>query len=124
MQITRQNDDDHGVQFAKLSFAPSSPEEGTKGLNDDIVEKAIERERVRPVTQDQFGIYQHYVLENKPPTKCLVAFGNSGRGPSDRGGFAGVPVLDTDGHVKIIENWTRGGTGHEWDWDNEFLFVY
>jgi hypothetical protein len=109
-------------KFVILSFVVE--ESDREGLNDDVVKAAMEEEKLRPVTHKEFWAFIDETLPGKrKPKKCVVAFGNLDRGPSESGSFVGVPYLDTDKHVLVQENWMRGHTGKQWDDDWEFVFV-
>lgn len=98
-------------------------EKGDPTLDDDIIKKTMIDEKLRPVTKTEFEDYCRKVLGKKNPKMPIVMFGNYSRGPSDRGSFAGIMYLDTDGDVKVIENWTRGSSGKDWGDGWEFLLA-
>ena len=106
-----------GSKFVVLSFVRGTND---PPLNDETVGLARQREALRPVTQEEFDHFRKFVGEISKP---IAAFGNTMRGPSERGEFPGVPYLDTDGEIKVEENWTRGNTGDLWGDNWEFLFV-
>jgi len=88
-------------------------------LRDAMVQAAATRERLRPVTRDEFHLFWRTIWTRKFK-KPVVAFGNTARGDSEAQ-FAGVPYIDVDGQIKVIENWTRGMDGDSWSSDWSFL---
>lgn len=103
----------NGHRFVLLVFTSD------EGLNDAAVSFAASKEHLCPVTQAEFGVLLQKV--GKPKIR-IAAFGNTARGNSEAG-FIGVPFLDTDGSVKVEENWTRGNTGDQWNGSWKFAFV-
>ena len=107
-------------KFVVLSF---EREKDDSVLNDGIVRAAMTTERLRPVSKDEFDTYRRDVLNGRKPKTCITAFGNTTRGPADSGSFPGVPYLNTNGKIGVIENWSRGNTGDQWSGEWEFLFA-
>lgn len=96
-------------------------EDGDPVINDGIVQAAAKEENLRPVSQEEFGIFFRKVLALG---SRLVLFGNRGHGPADSGGFPGVPFLNTeDCGVDVVQNWVRGNTGDQWGDNDVFLFI-
>ncbi|MBI2633460.1 MAG: hypothetical protein HYW78_03700 [Parcubacteria group bacterium] len=93
---------------------------GETVLRDNDIQFEILKRWLRPVTKNEWA---YFCSSGLMPEVPIVAFGISARGPEDSGGFAGVPYLDTDGNVKVIENWTRGSTGDQWNTEWEFVFL-
>ncbi len=118
MKRTRKEYGADGHKFVVLGFIRKASD---PVLNDEGVESVRVEEKLRPVTQDEFGHF-HNLIGDKP-AKPIAAFGNIARGPSDSGSLSGVPYLDIDGEVKVEENWTRGNTGDQWNGDWEFVFA-
>lgn len=114
---TRKEYGANGHKFVVLGF---DRESGDPTLNDKDVDSARTEEGLRPITRDEFSHFRSLIATN--PTKRIVAFGNTARGSSEAG-FAGVPFLDTDGEVKVEENWTRGNAGDLWNGNWEFVFA-
>jgi len=92
-------------------------------LKDATIRLAMIEENLEPVTSDQFQTYCSLVLKNQPPLTGIVMFCNDVRGPSESGSFPGIPCLSKNGEVQVIQNWTRGSQGDEWDDGQQFLFV-
>ena len=117
MKWTRTEYSANGHKFVVLSF---DREADDPVLNDKCIETARIEEGLRSVTRDEFNRFRNAV--GKKPAKPIAAFGNIARGSSEAG-FTGVPFLDTDGEVRVEENWTRGNTGDLWNGDWEFVFA-
>ena len=107
-------------KFVLLSF---TRDKGEPVLNDAAIRAAMIDERLRPISKDEFIVFYHEVLGGRKPEICIAMFGNTARGPAESGSFAGVPYLNTDGEIEVIQNWTRGNTGDQWDDGWEFLLV-
>jgi len=101
-------------RFVLLSF--------TRGKNDTIlddkaVRSAMSAKHLRPLKEEEF---QALAAGIGRPGTPIAAFGNAVRGASEAR-FAGVPYIDTDGNVRVIENWTRADD--RWDWEWRFAFA-
>lgn len=118
MKRHKQKIESDGRCFAVLTFLPENEDEE---LDDGIVGKAMLEEKLRPVAREEFYIFLEAV--ERYPGKPIVAFGNTVRGGPDSGGYRGVPFCDSDGDIKIIENWTRGTKGDLWSSDWRFVFL-
>jgi hypothetical protein len=106
--------------FILLSFVL---EGGDSVLTDEVIKAAQIREKLRPVTQEEFNAYWHEILHGGKPEIRIAAYGNSALGPSEAGSFVGTPFLNTSGKIGIVENWTRGQRGDEWEGEWRFLFA-
>jgi hypothetical protein len=92
-------------------------------LTDKMIKETIAQEGLRPVSQEEFKIFQREIIHGGKPEIRIVAYGNAARGSSETGSFCGTPFLNTSGKIGIVENWTRGQDGDAWEGEWKFLFV-
>ncbi|MEZ4103350.1 MAG: hypothetical protein R3B55_02205 [Candidatus Paceibacterota bacterium] len=105
-----------GTVLVLLSF---TGEKKGSILKDADLYPIIKDEGLRSVNKSEFESLRLTIRNTTVP---IAAFGNEASGNSEAR-FTGVPFLDTDGKVKVMENWTRGGNGDEWYGQWKFAFA-
>ena len=102
--------DVNGGRNVVLAF---TPEKGDGALTDTFIKATMEKEGLRKSNPNESKVYAMSLPGGKPKVP-LVLFGNIERGSSEAG-FAGHVTVDTEANVGVIENWTRGSSGEDWD---------
>jgi hypothetical protein len=106
------------LKFVILRF---TCEKCDKKLTDKVIRSIMVKENLRPVTQEEFGIF-----ESLRRFGCRsIAFGNTFLRPSVLLDFAywGVPYLTTDGNLWSIPEYQYLDEDYVWDDKWEYIFA-
>lgn len=111
------------VNEGKSVILAFKPENGREVLTDTFIKATMKKEGLRKSEPSESKAYA-MTLPGGKPKKPLVLFGNIDRGPAESGSFPGHVTVDTEGDVEVVQNWTRGSSGEDWDANEwEFLFA-
>ena len=107
-------------RFVLLTFRPGKRD---IRLTDLMIERAMKRRWLRPVSRRELETFQLLRFSLSGPGNFIVAFGLRGNGPAKYGSFPGTFILNLNRvqEIEVFEDWVRAQDG--WSFDCQFLFV-